>query len=247
MSKQENYLYGLHSVKRLLEKRAQDIQVLFVLKGRQDKAMENLLNEAKKQGISIQATHRKQLDEFAPNGNHQGIIAQCNMPQALGEENLIDILEALEVPPFLLILDGVQDPHNLGACLRTADGAGIHAVIAPKDRACNLTPVVCKVACGAEQTVPFVQVTNLSRCMEKLKERGIWIMGTSGDADTMIYDFDLKGPLALVMGAEGQGIRQLTAKNCDKLLKIPLAGSVESLNVSVATGICLFEAVRQRQ
>ncbi len=162
------------------------------------------------------------------------------------ENSLLAYLSQLKVPPFLLILDGVQDPYNLGACLRTADAAGVHAVIAPKDRSVLMNDTVRTVACGGAERVPFVPVTNLSRIMSQLKESGIWFVGTEADAPKMIYEIDLTGPLAIVMGSEGKGLRELTAKKCDFLACLPMAGSVESLNVSVATGICLFEALRQR-
>jgi len=165
---------------------------------------------------------------------------------ARGEESLFDILNGLKEPPFLLILDGVQDPHNLGACLRSADAAGVHAVIAPKDRAVSLTDTVRQVACGAAEYVPFVTVTNLARTLRELKENGLWLVGTADNAKHSLYDIDLSVPLALVMGAEGKGLRRLTREGCDFIVHIPIAGSVECLNVSVATGICLFEAVRQR-
>lgn len=163
------------------------------------------------------------------------------------EDDLFDILDSLKEPPFLLILDGVQDPHNLGACLRSADAAGVHAVIAPKDRAVSLTDTVRKIACGAAEHVPFVTVTNLARTLKELKEAGLWLVGTADGAEQSLYDIDLTGPLALVMGAEGKGLRRLTREHCDFLVHIPMAGSVECLNVSVATGVCLFEAVRQRR
>jgi len=166
---------------------------------------------------------------------------------ALGEADLYDLLDGLEVPPLLLILDSVQDPHNLGACLRTADGAGVHAVVVPRDRSVGLTSAARTVACGGAETVPFIQVTNLARVMEHFKESGVWLVGTDDEAEQSIYDIDLKGPLALVMGSEGKGLRRLTAEKCDFLAYIPMAGSVESLNVSVATGVCLYEAVRQRK
>lgn len=163
------------------------------------------------------------------------------------EDELYNILDNLNEPPFLLILDGIQDPHNLGACLRSADGAGVHAVIAPKDRAVSITDTVREIASGAAESVPFIQVTNLARTMEKLKELGIWIVGTSDSAEQSIYEINLKGPLAIVVGSEGKGIRRLTTDNCDFLTFIPMRGRVECLNVSVATGVCLFEAVRQRK
>ena len=163
------------------------------------------------------------------------------------EDELYQILENLDSPPFLLVLDGIQDPHNLGACLRTADAAGVHAVIAPKDRAVTLTQTVKEIASGAAENIPFVQVTNLARTFEQLKELGVWIVGTSDKAEKSIYEIDLKGPIAIVMGAEGKGVRRLTEEKCDFLVYIPMSGSVECLNVSVACGVCLFEAIRQRQ
>jgi 23S rRNA (guanosine2251-2'-O)-methyltransferase len=166
---------------------------------------------------------------------------------ARNEDDLFNLLESLYEPPFLLVLDGVQDPHNLGACLRSADAAGIHAIIAPKDRAVALTETVRKVACGAVEQLPFVTVTNLARTLNGLKEAGLWLVGTADNARETLYDVDLTGPLALVMGAEGKGLRRLTRECCDFLVHIPMAGSVECLNVSVATGVCLFEAVRQRR
>ena len=165
----------------------------------------------------------------------------------MDETELFALLKSLETPPFLLLLDQVQDPHNLGACLRTADGAGVHAVIAPKDRSVGLTSAVRTVACGAAEHVPYVQVTNLARFMDQLKELGIWLVGTASEAESSLYEADLTGPLGLVMGSEGSGLRRLTRERCDFVVSFPLFGSVESLNVSVATGICLFEAVRQRR
>ena len=166
--------------------------------------------------------------------------------RAKTEDDLFSIIENLSVPPFLLILDGVQDPHNLGACLRSADAAGVHIVIAPKDRAVSITDTVVQVASGAAESVPFVQVTNLARTMAELKEKGVWFVGTSDQAKESIYQVDLRGPIAIVLGAEGKGIRRLTAESCDFLTYIPMSGTVECLNVSVACGVCLFEAVRQR-
>ena len=165
---------------------------------------------------------------------------------AKNEDDLFTLLESLHEPPFLLVLDGVQDPHNLGACLRSADAAGVHAVVAPKDRSVSLTETVRKIACGAAENLPFVTVTNLARTLKHLKEAGLWLVGTADESEQSLYDIDLTGPLALVMGAEGKGLRRLTRVTCDFLVHIPMAGTVECLNVSVATGVCLFEAVRQR-
>jgi len=178
---------------------------------------------------------------------HQGIVAEVKVQQAGNETALESLLTHIEEAPFLLILDGVQDPHNLGACLRSAEAAGVHAVIAPKDNACGLTATVRKVSSGASEQIPFILVTNLARTLRQLQDNGVWVVGTAlHHSSRSIYETDLKGPLALVLGAEERGIRRLTAETCDSLIHIPMAGSVESLNVSVATGICLFEALRQR-
>ena len=175
---------------------------------------------------------------------HTDYTARVN---TLDSDDLIALVERLKVPPFLLILDDVTDPHNLGACLRTADAVGVHAVIVPKDRSVSLTDTVRRVACGAAEKVPFVQVTNLARTMKKLRDAGVWLVGTADEVQSNLYRVDLTGPLAMVMGSEGSGLRRLTREHCDFLVSIPMSGSVESLNVSVATGVCLFEAVRQRQ
>jgi 23S rRNA (guanosine2251-2'-O)-methyltransferase len=217
----------------------------YVLKGRQDERLMPVLNELTQIGVSIQQMNRKTLDDKAHGANHQGIIAKVKPAKQLNENDLDSIL-SLHAQPLLLILDGVTDPHNLGACLRNADAAGVAAVIVPKDRSAPLTATVSKVACGAAETVPLVRVTNLARTMRALQEQGIWIAGTAGEATHDIYQAKLDGPLAIVMGAEGDGMRRLTRETCDDLIKIPMAGSVSSLNVSVASGICLFEAVRQR-
>ena len=190
---------------------------------------------------------RPRLDGMAgQNGRHQGVIARV-VDTPIPYKDIHDILESdLTEPPFFLILDGVEDPHNLGACLRVADGAGMQAVIAPKDNAAGINATVAKVASGAAETVPYFMVTNLARTLNELKERNIWVIGTSEDADHTIYQTDLTGPVALVLGAEGLGMRQLTRKTCDELVSIPMSGAVESLNVSVASGVCLYEAMRQR-
>jgi 23S rRNA (guanosine2251-2'-O)-methyltransferase len=189
----------------------------------------------------------EQLDGASNGVKHQGALAWVRTPAARPQQDLDALLDGIREAPLLLLLDEVQDPHNLGACLRTADAAGVHAVIAPKDRSAGLTPVVSKVASGAAETVPFVQVTNLARAMDGLKERGIWLIGTAGEAESELYDRDLRGSLGLVMGGEGDGLRRLTRERCDTLVRLPMSGQVESLNVSVAAGICLYEAVRQRR
>lgn len=240
------YIYGIHAVKAVLEKDPARFIEAFVLKGRQDDRLLPLINQLQAYGISIQQTGRKALDDKAKGANHQGIIGRVKAAKALNENDLDTIL-ASQTNPLLLILDGVTDPHNLGACLRNADAAGVAAVIVPKDKSAPLTATVSKVACGAAETVPLVRVTNLARTMRHLQEQNVWIVGTAGEATHDVYQSKLTGPLAIVMGAEGDGMRRLTRETCDDLIKIPMAGSVSSLNVSVASGICLFEAVRQRQ
>ncbi len=239
------FIYGIHAINAVLEKSPDRLIEAFVLKGRQDDRLMPVLNELQRFGISIQQMGRKALDDKAKGANHQGIIARVKPAKALNEHDLDDILASAE-QPLLLVLDGVTDPHNLGACLRNADAAGVAAVIVPKDKSAPMTATVSKVACGAAETVPLVRVTNLARTMRALQEKGIWFVGTAGEATHDIYQSKLTGPLAIVMGAEGDGMRRLTRETCDDLIKIPMAGSVSSLNVSVATGICLFEAVRQR-
>jgi 23S rRNA (guanosine2251-2'-O)-methyltransferase len=213
---------------------------------RHDQRINAILQLADAAGVTVHTVGKGELESMVPSGRHQGVVARAAAPKVYSEVELDALLDRLEVPPFLLILDGVTDPHNLGACLRSADAAGVQAVIAPKDRAASLTPTAIKVASGAAQTVPFVQVTNLARCLRDLKERGIWLVGLDDYAEQTLYHTDLKGPLAIVMGAEGQGLRRLSKEHCDYLVNIPMAGTVESLNVSVATGVCLFEALRQR-
>ncbi|EEX94975.1 23S rRNA (guanosine-2'-O-)-methyltransferase [Vibrio orientalis CIP 102891 = ATCC 33934] len=239
------FIYGIHAVKAVLEREPERFIEAFVLKGRQDDRLMPILNELQVCGVSIQQMTRKTLDDKARGANHQGIMARVKPAKQLNENDLDDILAKHEAP-LLLVLDGVTDPHNLGACLRNADAAGVAAVIVPKDKSANITATVSKVACGAAESVPLVRVTNLARTMRTLQEQGIWFVGTAGEATHDIYQAKLTGPLAIVMGAEGDGMRRLTRETCDDLIKIPMAGSVSSLNVSVASGVCLFEAVRQR-
>lgn len=238
-------VFGIHAVTSLLKQDPHRIKSLFVLSGREDARLQPLIDEASKLGISIQMTARKRLDDMA-GGVHQGIVADCKPMQAQDESYLDYLLDNTDEPLLLLVLDGVTDPHNLGACLRTAEAAGVQAVIAPKDKSAPLNATVSKVACGAAEMVPYVQVTNLARSLQKMQAAGVWITGTAGEAEHTLYEVDLKGSMALVMGAEGKGMRRLTREHCDQLVKIPMQGEVSSLNVSVATGICLFEVVRQR-
>ncbi|RTZ14737.1 23S rRNA (guanosine(2251)-2'-O)-methyltransferase RlmB [Vibrio aquaticus] len=239
------FIYGIHAVKAVLEREPERFIEAFVLKGRQDDRLMPILNELQVCGVSIQQMTRKTLDDKARGANHQGIMARVKPAKQLNENDLDDILAKHEAP-LLLVLDGVTDPHNLGACLRNADAAGVAAVIVPKDKSANITATVSKVACGAAEAVPLVRVTNLARTMRTLQEQGVWFVGTAGEATQDIYQAKLTGSLAIVMGAEGDGMRRLTRETCDDLIKIPMAGSVSSLNVSVASGVCLFEAVRQR-
>lgn len=250
MAKNEELAFGIHAVNALIERAPERFIEIWLLKGREDDRLMPIINLARKYGISAQMVQRKVLDEKCEGEQHQGVVARVKPGKIFTENDLDDIVQAAEkknIPPFLLILDGVTDPHNLGACLRNADAAGVQAIIVPKDNAARITPTVRKVAVGAAESVPLVQVTNLSRTIKHLQKLGVWIIGTAGETDTCLYDVKLSGPMALVMGAEGKGMRRLTRENCDQLVKLPMAGSVSSLNVSVATGICLFEMVRQRK
>jgi 23S rRNA (guanosine2251-2'-O)-methyltransferase len=216
-----------------------------VQKDRQDQKIQAILDLADEHQIKIDLVPRTELDNLSQDGVHQGVVAACQKPNSYNENDLEKIISSV-TKPLLLVLDGIQDPHNLGACLRSADAAGVHAVIVPKDKSATITPVVSKVASGAAETIPFIQVTNLARTLRFLKEEGVWIFGAAGDATQNLYQTDLTASTAIVMGAEGEGMRRLTREHCDVLLSIPMQGSVSSLNVSVATGIFLFEAIRQR-
>jgi 23S rRNA (guanosine2251-2'-O)-methyltransferase len=240
-------IFGLHAVTSLLNRNPGRVRRLLVQQGRRDERLQTLLDAAQTQKIKVIETPKQDLDLRASGGRHQGVIAECEPIKALSEKALDVLLDNAGSAPLVLVLDGVTDPHNLGACLRTADAAGVALVIAPKDKSAPLNATVAKVACGAAEVVPYIQVTNLARTLQSLQQRGIWITGTAGEADASVYQTDLTGPCALVMGAEGKGMRRLTREHCDQLINIPMAGEVSSLNVSVATGVCLFEIVRQRQ
>lgn len=245
-----NLIYGIHAINAVLANDPIRIIEAFVLKGRNDDRLTPVLNELQSCGISIQETSRKTLDDKAQGASHQGIIARVKPAKQLNEADLDDMLDLIDnegKAPLFLVLDEVTDPHNLGACLRSADAAGVRAVIVPKDRSAQLNATASKVACGAAEVMPLIRVTNLARTMRHMQQRGVWFIGTAGEADHDLYQAKLNGSLAIVMGAEGDGMRRLTRETCDELVSIPMAGSVSSLNVSVATGICLFEAVRQRQ
>lgn len=237
---------GIHSVRTALKFGPGGVIELWLERSRRDQRLHELAELAEAAGVAVRQVARDELDRGAQGTNHQGALAWVRTPAARGDGDLADILAAIDGAPFVLILDGVQDPHNLGACLRSADGAGVHCVIAPKDNAVGLTPVVAKVASGAAETLPYIQVTNLARTMDLLKDQGIWLYGAAGEADASLYATDLTGPLGLVMGNEGKGLRRLTRERCDGLIRLPMRGHVESLNVSVATGVCLYEALRQR-
>lgn len=244
--KEKELIYGLHAVTAVLEGGGR-VHALWMLDSRHDERLTRVAELAQKAGVKVQRVPRAELDRLTHDARHQGVAAEAEGAELRDEGGLMPLLDRLEEPPFLLVLDGVQDPHNLGACLRSANAAGVHAVIAPKDRSAGLTAVARKVASGAAEVTPFFQVTNLARTLRDLKERNIWFVGLAGEADQSLYELDLRGPLAIVMGAEGEGMRRLTKEHCDFLAKIPMAGAVESLNVSVATGVSLFETLRQRQ
>ncbi|MFV9996642.1 MAG: 23S rRNA (guanosine(2251)-2'-O)-methyltransferase RlmB [Arsenophonus endosymbiont of Dermacentor nuttalli] len=238
-------IYGIHVVQALLERDPSRFKQVYVLKGREDKRLLPLIEQLEKLGIIIQLANRQWLDRQTENAVHQGIIAQVK-PGRQYQESDLDIIIAQTQNPFLLILDGITDLHNLGACLRSADAAGVDAVIVPKDKSAKLNATAKKVACGAAESMPLIRVTNLARTLRQLQQQHIWIVGTTGEANHTLYESKLTGAIALVMGAESEGMRRLTREHCDELISIPMAGSVSSLNVSVATGVCLFEAVRQR-
>ncbi|WP_299880230.1 23S rRNA (guanosine(2251)-2'-O)-methyltransferase RlmB [uncultured Cocleimonas sp.] len=238
---------GIHAVESALKNDADNITQVWIAENKRNQRVKELINHAQKRGLIAHRSDPASLDKLAKTHQHQGVVAEYNAPKSFQEDDLFDLLDKIDDTPLLLVLDGVTDPHNLGACLRTAEGAGVHAVIAPKDNAVGLTPAARKVASGAAETVPFIQVTNLVRTMEKLKKEGIWFIGTSDKSSGDLYTYDFKTPSAIVMGAEGKGLRRLTEEHCDTLISIPMAGQVSSLNVSVATGVCLYEVVRQRQ
>lgn len=241
-------LFGFHAVGVRLKTAPHSIVEVYYEATRRDARMRQFLERAREAGVRLIEADALRIAKLAGSHGHQGVAARVQaLVQQKSLDDLLDDLEAQGVRnPLLLVLDGVTDPHNLGACLRVADGAGVHAVIAPKDHAAGINATVAKVASGATETVPYFMVTNLARTLNELKERDIWIIGTSGDATQSLFQADFTGPVALVLGAEGDGMRQLTRKTCDSLIHIPMSGAVESLNVSVASGVCLYEVVRQR-
>ncbi len=238
-------IFGFHAVGARLRTRPESVREIYVDAKRDDKRMQALQEIAKGKELRIMAVDGRRLDGMCGTVRHQGVVAMVEptkLPQFVD-----DVLDALTVPPLLLLLDGVTDPHNLGACLRVADAAGAHAVIAPKDRSVGLTAAAMKVASGAAESIPYITVTNLARTLRELKDREIWIVGADEDGQSSLFEAKLEGPLAWVLGAEGEGLRRLTRENCDQIISIPMFGAVESLNVSVASGVCLFEARRQRE
>lgn len=249
MASSSKNLFGFHAVGVRIKTAPRSVFEVFYDIHRRDARMRQFIDRARDSGIKLVESDGLRLVKMCGSHGHQGVVARVDaLSQVTSLDELLENLEASGVKnPLLLVLDGVTDPHNLGACLRVADGAGAHAVIAPKDHAAGISAIVSKVASGAAETMPYFMVTNLARTLGELKERNIWCIGTSEDAEKTIYDVDLKGAVALVLGAEGEGMRQLTRKTCDDLVSIPMHGAVESLNVSVASGVCLYEALRQRR
>ncbi len=244
---EQDHIYGLHAVLAALTQTPEHVDAIWLDANRHDRRLGEIIQAAQAARVKLHKVPRAKLDQLAGVTRHQGVVAHYRAEAKRDERELSEFIADLTAPPFLLILDGVQDPHNLGACLRSADAAGVHAVITPRDQAVSLTATVRRVACGAAETVPLFQVTNLSRTLKQLKDSGIWLIGAAGDAEKDLFTADLRGPLALILGGEESGLRRLTRSHCDLVVKIPLYGSVSSLNVSVAAGICLYEAVRQRK
>ncbi len=241
--KSHEIIYGIHAVEAALRNQSENVLQVFVQQGRNDNRIKKILDIAKNSGVSLQSISNEKLKEKCPKARHQGVVAEIRAGRS-GTVTLDDVLEKESV--LLLVLDEVQDPHNIGACLRTADAIGVDAVVVSKNRSPALTPVIRNVASGAAETVPYIMVSNIARALEKIKDNNVWVMGTSGDASHTIYDCNVNNRLALVMGSEGKGMRRLTREACDELISIPMQGSVESLNISVATAVCLYEIRRQQ-
>ncbi len=239
-------IFGIHAVQSTLDYSPQKIHNAWIGQNRNDRRLQKLSNKLSELNIQTVKADRKTLDKLSDGKNHQGIIIEAELPQARTEDDLKQAVGHLAEPAFFLVMDHVQDPHNLGACLRTADAVGVHGVIVTKDQAAGITPAVCKVACGAAETVPVYQVTNLARILNWMKEQGIWVVGATGDALQTAYQTDLPLAIALVLGAEEKGMRRLTRDQCDLLVQIPMIGKVDSLNVSVAAGVLMYEVLRQR-
>ena len=247
MSKQGQWIAGINAVASALEHDVEHVREVLIEAGGKNPRLTEIEETARRRDVSVRRVNTQALEGIAGGLRHQGVIARYEAAKQVAESELPGLIEAAEGKALLLVLDGVQDPHNLGACLRSADAAGVHAVLAPKDGAAGLTPTARKVACGGAEHVPFVPVTNLARTLRELKQRGIWLIGAAGEAEADLYAMDFAGPVALVLGAEEKGLRRLTREECDYLAHIPMTGTVESLNVSVATGVFLFEALRQRR
>ncbi|MFA5684935.1 MAG: 23S rRNA (guanosine(2251)-2'-O)-methyltransferase RlmB [Lysobacteraceae bacterium] len=241
----EQWIAGINAVAAALESERSHVREIWIEARAKNPRLLEIAAAARRAGISVLQVAPDALARAAPGVRHQGVVAQYAMPVNLGEGDLDELLGRAD-NPLILVLDGVQDPHNLGACLRSAEAAGVAAVIVPRDRAAGITPVVRKSAAGAADRVPLIRVTNLARTLKTLKEAGVWLVGLAGETDVSLYALDLSGPIAIVMGGEGDGLRRLTREHCDHLAKIPMRGQAESLNVSVATGVALFEALRQR-
>ncbi|MEM8594569.1 MAG: 23S rRNA (guanosine(2251)-2'-O)-methyltransferase RlmB [Pseudomonadota bacterium] len=246
MSHELEWVYGIHACHALLNRHPERIVSAHALKGRDDPKFTELLNALSQLRIDCQVESRERLDELIQTQQHQGIALQCKPSQVFDKSYLNSLLKRADSDLLLLILDGVTDPHNLGACIRSAEAAGADAVIIPKHKAASLSPVTRKVACGAAEIIPIVSVKNLAQCLSDLKDQGVWLYGAAGEASSSIYQTDLTGHVGLILGSEGDGLRQLTRSRCDVLINIPMAGHTSSLNVSVAAGVCLFEALRQR-
>ncbi len=241
------WLGGLHAVKSVLKANPAGVELLVVQKGRRDPRLRDVLSLAEKSGIRIEEKPKSELEALLGRREHQGVLALCAGQQVGNETELMALVATVTEPLLILVLDGITDPHNLGACLRSADAAGVHAVVTPADNSVGITPTVRKVAVGAADSVPVFRVSNLQRALSKLKAADVWVYGAAGEADALVYGIDWKGHCAVVMGSEGRGLRRLTREACDQLFSIPMQGTVSSLNVSVATGVTLFEIARQRQ
>ena len=241
----DQYIYGYHAVQSAIQHHPETLVEIYVDAKRRDKRVTELLRAVQDSGVSINKSTKRGLDKLVEEGGrHQGVVARIKSNSS--SPDFESFRKTIDQQSFLLVLDGVQDPHNLGACLRSAEAAGVQAVIMPRDKAASLTPVVRRAASGAAEVLPIFQVANLARSLRDLKDSGVWLIGTADESEESIYQTDLTGPIAIVMGSEGKGLRHLTREYCDKLVSIPMQGTVSSLNVSVATGVCLFEASRQR-
>ena len=241
--KSHEIIYGIHAVEAALRNQSENVLQVFVQQGRNDNRIKKIVDIAKNSGVSLHSISNDKLKEKCPKARHQGVVAEIRAGRS-GTVTLDDVLEKESV--LLLVLDEVQDPHNIGACLRTADAIGVDAVVVSKNRSPALTPVIRNVASGAAETVPYIMVSNIARALEKIKDNNVWVMGTSGEVSHTVYDCNVNNRLALVMGSEGKGMRRLTREACDELISIPMQGSVESLNISVATAVCLYEIRRQQ-